>query len=61
MAHQWVCDVWEQNVEGVDYGVGFGEYAAHVDVLVHHERVGSDVVALHYPMQHAMEVCKMSI
>lgn len=52
MAHERVRDVGEERVEGPE---GSGQNTAHVDVLVHHQRVAADIVGLHDPVQEAME------
>ena len=51
VAHERVHDVWEGLI---DQGVGLVEDAAHVDVLVHHERVGAHVVQLHERVERAV-------
>ena len=52
MAHQRVRDVREQHVEQPVLAV---QNAAHVDVLVHHQRVRAHVPPLHQQVQHAVQ------
>ncbi|TKW51113.1 hypothetical protein CTA1_12224 [Colletotrichum tanaceti] len=59
VAHEGVGDVGEGGVEGPQEAAGLpGEDAAHVDVLVHHEGVGADVVELHGHVQRAVDVAE---
>lgn len=58
VAHQRIGEVGEQLVEP-GQGRGALQDAAHVDVLVHHQRVGADVVRLHDPMQDSVDPAKM--
>lgn len=52
MAHERVCDVWE---DGVDELESLLENAAHMNLLVHHKRVGAHVAQLHYKMQYSVD------
>lgn len=51
MAHEGVQDVGEGGIEEFELLV---QNTAHVDVLVHHERVGAHVVELHGGVQRAV-------
>lgn len=48
MAHQWVGNVWEEIVEP---GEVLLEDSAHMDVLMHHQGIGTHVEPLPHRMQ----------
>lgn len=52
MSHERVGDVGKERVKQPEL---LGEDSAHVDVLVHHERVGPHVVRLHDPVEDPMD------
>lgn len=52
VAHEGVGNVGE---DGIEKGEAFVQDPAHMDVLVHHQRVGADVADLHDEVQHRVD------
>lgn len=52
MAHERIEDVREQ---GIEEGKALGQDTVHMDVLVHHQGVGSREVGLHEPVQDGVD------
>lgn len=57
MAHKRIKDVREKRIKP---GQLFGQDATHMDMLMHHQRISTDIIRLHEPVQDTMDPTEMA-